>query len=176
MELFFREGERLRRENQPFRPFLLVQDPSLLSGFKGEAETHPLSGEGELRHLVFAPDWKGLTAIVKILVKNSGKSAGDPSAPYYFPSDPVHQHLLLTGQTLFKEMLFDDLVRMQVDIETAVSEGFEFPNPRREGDRIIAIGIGDNRGFELVLSGKHLSEPEMIRALIEIVQERDPDV
>lgn len=176
MEVFFREEGKLRREKQTFRPFLLLADLSLLDGYKGKVETTPLSGNRDLQNLLYASDWKELNGLVKHLSKKSGKTAGDPTAPYFFPADPVHQHLLITGQTHFKGMLFDDLVRMQIDLETAVSEGFEFPNPEREGDRIIAIGITDNKGLEKVLSMGNLSEAEMLQTLIEIVQEQDPDV
>ena len=176
IEVFTREGDSLRREKRAFRPFVLVSDLSLLFGFEGKLETTPLSGSADLRYLAFASDWKEGGELVRILSRNSKKAPGDPSAPFFFASDPVHQHLLLSGETLFKEMRFEDLIRMQMDIETSITEGFEFPNPVRKGDRIAMIAVSDSRGFERVLSGPELSEPEVIRALIEIVQGRDPDV
>ena len=36
---------------EPFRPFLLLAEPDLLKGLKGEAEVTPLDGEGAYRWL-----------------------------------------------------------------------------------------------------------------------------
>ena len=48
---------------------------------------------------------------------------------------------MLTGQTHFLGMAFEQLKRLQLDIETYTTEGFEFPNPGRPGDRITAIAL-----------------------------------
>ena len=69
-----------------------------------------------------------------------------------------------------------DVNRLQIDIETYCSPGFEFPNPEREEDRIIAIALSDSSGWETVLWGKELTEPEMLQRLNGIIQARDPDV
>ena len=55
---------------------------------------------------------------------------------------------MLTGQTHFLGMAFEQLKRLQLDIETYTTEGFEFPNPGRPGDRIIAIALSDQTGWE----------------------------
>ena len=73
-------------------------------------------------------------------------------------------------------MALTDLNRLQIDIETYCSSGFEFPNPEREEDRIIAIALSDSSGWETVLWGKDLTEAEMLERLNGIIQERDPDV
>ena len=44
---------------EPFRPFLLLADPDLLKGFKGDVEVLPLDGEGVYRWLAECPDWIG---------------------------------------------------------------------------------------------------------------------
>ncbi|MEK7825817.1 MAG: DNA polymerase domain-containing protein [Nitrospirota bacterium] len=73
-------------------------------------------------------------------------------------------------------MSFDDLVRMQIDIETYCASGFEFSNPNREEDRIIVISMSDNRGWEKVISGADLAEPDMIREMICEIDRINPDV
>jgi DNA polymerase elongation subunit (family B) len=83
---------------------------------------------------------------------------------------------MLTGTTYFLGMQFRDLRRLQLDIETYISPGFEFPSAARQGDRIIAIALTDSDGFECVLSGKQMDERTMLLELVRIVQERDPDV
>ena len=51
-------------------------------------------------------------------------------------------------------MEFAQLRRLQLHIETYISAGFEYASAAREGDRIVAIAIADNRGFEHVIRGK----------------------
>jgi DNA polymerase, archaea type len=176
MEVFFREGSMIRAETQPFRPFLFLESTSHLQGWKGTCEIRDLEGEEPYRHLVFVPTWKELGDLVKFFAKVTGSSPGSFDAPFYYLNDPVHQHLLLTGQTLFKSMSFDDLVRLQLDIETYCAEEFEFSNPLRPEDRIIVISVSDNRGWERVISGKDLDEKAMLEELVGEITSRDPDV
>ncbi|NIR13773.1 MAG: DNA polymerase II, partial [Desulfobacterales bacterium] len=110
------------------------------------------------------------------LQKQTGEPPSSLYAPYLFLSDPVHQFLLLTGKTLFKGLPFRELHRLALDIETACTPGYEFPNPRREGDRIISIALMDNHGYEEVFFGQEMGEKEMLMALGERISRLDPDV
>ena len=175
-DLYQRPEGRLLSSTQPFNPFLLLEDPRLLRNWKGDCESRPLKGEAAFRCLALFPTWKDLQDLVKHLSKSTGATPGSPGAPYFFLSDPVHQHLLLTGQTLFKELLFDQLIRLQLDIETYCTPGFEFPNAQRDSDRIIVISMTDNRGWECVLSGREMTEEEMLGEMVRQILDRDPDV
>ena len=112
----------------------------------------------------------------KTISKKAGVSVGHPDSPVFFVNDPIQQHLMVTGQTFFKGLTFEELRRMQLDIETFCPEGYEFPNPNREKDRIIVISFSDDTGWEKVISGKELSEKEMLEELVRTIQERDPDI
>ncbi len=95
----------------------------------------------------------------------------------FFLNDPVQQFLTLSGKTLFKEMTFESLRRLQLDIETCCADGFEFSNPER--DPLAAIALCDSSGWEELLAiepGNAESERAAIERLTEIIQERDPDV
>ncbi len=177
IKLFLKDGEgRLEIQEEPFRPFLLLEDPSLLEGFKGDWSKEQLSGDNPYKFLAFFKCWSDCLRARDHLQRRSGTPPSDPQAPYLFLSDPVHQHLLITGKTLFKEMSFRDLHRMAIDIETACAPGYEFSNPQREEDRILSIALMDNRGYGEVLFASEMSEPEMLRALEERIQRLDPDV
>jgi DNA polymerase elongation subunit (family B) len=65
---------------------------------------------------------------------------------------------------------------MQLDIETYCATGYEFPNAARAEDRITAIALSDSTGWEYLISGKAHDESDMLRELVRLVQERDPDV
>jgi len=176
IRVFRKEGRGLLSETQPFHPFLLLSDTSLLEGIKCSPAIKRLKGRGDYRHQVSFDSWGEMDRARKAISEKAGVSAGHPDSPVYFVSDPIQQHLLVTGQTFFKGLTFEELTRMQLDIETFCPEGYEFPNPNREEDRIIVISLSDNTGWEKVLSGRDMSEKEMLEELVRTVQERDPDI
>jgi DNA polymerase elongation subunit (family B) len=175
VRVYSRDGQT-RASDEPFRPFLLLTDPDLLKGFKGEATVTPLDGPGVYRWLAEFPSWFQCLKARDHCREASGRMSGAPEAPYQFFPDPVHQFLLRTGRTSFLGITFGELRRMAVDIEVTTASGFEFPNAARESDRIIAIAIADSTGFQTVLSGAEMSEADLLRECGRIILERDPDV
>jgi DNA polymerase elongation subunit (family B) len=161
---------------EPFRPFLLLADPDLLKGFKGDADVTPLDGEGAFRWLVECPAWSRALDARDHCLRAWAPATGGPDVPYRFFADPVHQFLLRTGKTSFLGMSFDQLHRLALDIEVTTASGFEFPNAARESDRIIAIALADSTGWSAVLSGAEMSEPELLSECSRLIRERDPDV
>ncbi len=176
MTLFFREGGRIRAQCEPFKPFLWVTGADLPAGFPGALELQPLTGAGWLKTLVTCPNWKTLDKLVAWLKKKTGYNPSDPAAPFFLINDPVQQHLMRTGHTLFKDMRFGDLRRLQLDIETYSTGEYDFSNPERVSDRIIAIALADQSGWTEVLSGARLAEPALLEQFVALVRERDPDV
>jgi DNA polymerase elongation subunit (family B) len=176
IRLYRKEGGRLLSEIQPFRPFLLLSDTSLMKGIKCSPEMNKLEGSGDYRYQLSFTSWAEMDRARKAISKKVGIATGHPDSPVYFVNDPIQQHLMVTGQTFFKGMTFEDLRRMQLDIETFCPEGYEFPNPNREEDRIIVISFSDNTGWEKIISGKDVSEKEMLKELVRTIQERDPDI
>jgi DNA polymerase I len=153
--LYIRRGTEVFQKREPFTPWMLVRQPEdAPSGGK----VTELDGDG-YRFLVTFPTWSAFVTARDHILAN-----GVDHLSY---SNPEKQFLLLTGKTLFKGLTFDDIHRMQIDIETVglSSEG--------ESDCILLIAISDNKGYEQILEG---SEPQMLRDLVSIVQERDPDV
>ncbi len=176
VRVFFKKNGHVRSSLSAFTPFLLLADTGLLTNFPGDAEIEALQGEGFFRYLA---RFRGLADLQKArhyLQRISGKNPTAPDAPYFYLSDPIQQHLLLSGQTHFLEMHFHDLLRLQMDIEVYCSPGYEFPNPAREEDRIIVIALSDSTGWETVLSGREMTEADMLREMVRLIRERDPDV
>jgi len=161
---------------EAFRPFLLVADPELFKGFKGDVELTPLDGDGAYRWIAECPSWTQALKARDHCQRVSGHGAGAPAAPYRFFVDRTHQFLLRTGKTSFRGMTFDDLHRMALDIEVTTGPGFEFPNAARESDRIIAIALADSTGFITVLSGAEMPEADLLAECSRLIRERDPDV
>ena len=161
---------------EPFRPLMLLEGDAPLKGWHGEAIVEKLAGSGAFNHLVLFPNLKQLDDAKAYLQKSTGKTPSAGDAPYWYFSDPLQQFFLLSGKTHFRGMTFRELKRLQLDIETYCQEGFNFPNPARESDRITAIALSDTAGWERLISGKEFGEAEMLRELVKEIQQRDPDV
>jgi len=176
VRVYARQGDRVVVTDEPFRPFLLLADPDLLKGFKGDADLTPLDGEGVFRWLAECSAWPEALKAREHCQRLSEKGPGAPDAPYRFLNDAVHQFLLRSRKRSFLGMSLGDLRRMAVDIEVTTAPGFEFPNARRESDRIIAIAMANSSGWSTVLSGATMSEAELLAECSRLIRERDPDV
>ena len=176
MRLYRREGDTILTETVPFTPFLLASDGALLAGLAGLVERATLAGDGVFRHLARFRSWSDALAARDACRDRSGAVPGAPQAPYRFIPDPTQQFLLATGRTSFGGLAFPDLHRLALDIEVVTTEGFEFPSAARPGDRIVAVGLADTRGFRHVIRGDRLDERALLEELVRIVAERDPDV
>jgi DNA polymerase, archaea type len=176
VEIFKRRDGAIVRERRPLKLFVLVDDRALMEGFRGAYEVIDLAGDFRFRHAVMFDSLEVLEAARRHLRGTSGMGGGAPDAPWFALADPIEQYLMLSGTTFFMGLQFGDLRRMQLDIETYISAGFEFPTAAREGDRIVAIALSDTDGFERVLRGDAMDERAMLAELVRVVRERDPDV
>ena len=158
----------------PYYPFLFLTDLRLLNWFpRTQFRCKTLQGNNPYRHLVVFSTWQAYQDALRHLERVTGRPTRHSSHVYQIAS-PVQQYLMQTGRTLFKSMDFDALSRLQLDIE--VFTAGSFPHAQRPEDRIILIALSDNRGWHQILDGRTLSEPEMLAALVQVLQERDPDV
>ena len=173
VRVFLREDGKLKSVAQPFQPFLWLADAALLNTWTGKADIEPLKGSGDLRCLATFRSWSDFQSARKHLMDETRATPASPDAAFYWLNDPITQHLMRTGQTSFKGLKLEDLRRLQLDIETYTGEGYEFSSAERAEDRIILIALADNTGWETTLVG---NEKEMLRQLVEVFRERDPDV
>lgn len=176
VKIFRREGDNVVTDAVRFQPLMLLEGDQPLKGWKGDAAIEKLAGSGAFNHLALFPNLKQLEDAKTYLQKSTGKTPSAGDAPYWYFSDPLQQFFLLSGKTHFLGMAFRELRRLQLDIETYCQEGFNFPNPARESDRITAIALSDTTGWERLISGKDFNEAEMLREMVKEIQRRDPDV
>jgi DNA polymerase elongation subunit (family B) len=176
MRLFIRLEDRIETREEPFRPFILMEDGELLRGFKEPCRVEKLSSTNALRFLALFENWAHCLKARDHVRRVSETPPSSLEAPYLFLSDPVHQHLLLTGKTFFKSLAYQKLYRLALDIETACAPGYEFSNPEREEDRILSIALMDNQGNKEVLFGSEMDEKAMLLALGERMHRLNPDV
>lgn len=173
---------QIRTSDAAFFPFFHLADRSLLEGFRKRHWVRELSGVGHFRYLCAFEDWSSLWDAVHQTIRKSAHGAFPQPESYqqvdalHVIPDPVSQFLLQSGRTHFKEMEFNQLRRMQIDIETYSGGPEGFSNAHRPADKVILIAMSDNGGWEQVIDGRRKSEKAMLEELVRIVRERDPDV
>ncbi|MBL7114567.1 MAG: DNA polymerase II [Kiritimatiellae bacterium] len=175
MLLFVRRAGGVACRTESFRPFIFAS-AAAMQDCPVACDESALEGGGVLNRLLLFNTWTEMLKARKWLSRQTRRSPSAPDAPYLCLGDPVQQYLMSSGKTLFGGMRFDDLHRMQVDIECLTTEGYDFCNAEREDDCIVAIALSDETGWTEVLSGKDFDEATLLSRFVEIVQERDPDV
>src|SRR5213080_2747772 len=152
---------------EPFHPFVWADSDVVDLGI----ETEKLQSDLKYGWLITVDSWKELIAL-----RNGLKNAG---RDFFAFTDPVQHYLTATGRTLFKELPFEQLKRMQVEVlpfEGAVAGDGDPGN----NDHIMSIALSDNRGWEelIVVDPNNVEESETgaLKKLTNLIKERDPDV
>ena len=151
---------------EPFHPFVWADGDVADLGLENAQR---LAGDSKYDWLITVDSWKEL-----ISLRNGLKKAG---RNFFALGDPVQHYLTATGRTLFKQLPFEELTRMQLEVlsptgETDLAEASQ--------NHIASIALSDNSGWEeliLVDAAKpEESEYAALRRLTAIIKERDPDV
>ncbi|MBQ6473487.1 MAG: hypothetical protein IJJ33_15985, partial [Victivallales bacterium] len=140
------------REEAVFHPWLLTSSPQLAEALTAPHETIPLTGEGHYRARVVFEDYNGYSAALKELKSLTGVTPSSYHSPYRVFSDFTQQFLSLNSARLFGGMTFNELRRLQLDIETHTGEGRHFPDATQPEDVITLIGLRDSTGWETCLT------------------------
>jgi DNA polymerase I len=167
-------GELVREESR-FRPWLLLACIDDLPHLGDQLTCRELEGPGALRYLVSANNGKTLAgAVLEAAERRLGRRVGHLRAlgkSEVLVLPPEEQYLVSSGRTYFRNLRFDQLRRMQFDLETT---GLE---PARE--RIFMIAVRAPSGDTEILEaqgGGDAAEAELIGQLVARVQAFDPDV
>ena len=152
---------------EPFHPFIWCTSDVVDLGI----ETEKLKGDLKYGWLVTVDSWKELIAM-----RNGLKKA---NRDFFAFTDPVQHYLTATGRTLFKQLPFEQLKRMQIEVlsfeEPVAGVGDAGPS-----DHIMSVALSDNTGWEEVIIVDPRSvedwEHAAIKQLTTLIKERDPDV
>jgi DNA polymerase I len=138
-----------------FHPFVWADSDVVDLGIEAEK----LKGDLKFGWLITVDSWKELIAL-----RNGLKNAG---RDFFALTDPVQHYLTATGRTLFKDLPFEELKRMQLEVLA-------------NDEHIMSIALSDNTRWEelIVIDPKNADESERsaIKQLTELIKERDPDV
>ena len=154
-------------EVEPFHPFVWADSDVVDLGIEAEK----LAGDLKYGWRIVVDSWKELIAL-----RNGLKNAG---RDFFALSDPVQHYLTATGRTLFKDLPFEELKRLQLEVlsfEEPVA-GVADAGPT---DHIMSIALSDNTGWEelLIVDPQNVDESEhaALKRLTSLIKERDPDV
>jgi len=140
---------------EPFHPFVWADSDVVDLGIEAEK----LKGELKFGWLITVDSWKELIAL-----RNGLKNAG---RDFFAFTDPVQHYLTATGRTLFKDLPFEELKRMQLEVLA-------------NDNHIMSIALSDNTGWEelIIVDSRNTEESERnaIKQLTSVIKERDPDV
>lgn len=189
IRLYSRAGEgggpaatnRVTSTDAEFYPFFFLSSPSLIDGFSKKYWLKELTGSNYFRFLAAFTRWNDLWEAVRFVLQTYNRTALKRAnhyseiEPLLLKPDPLTQFLLQSGVTLFKEMTFSDLRRVQIRIAAHAKAG-KRSDPRKTEDRILSAALTDSTGWEQTFDGRKLSEPEILRGLAAAIVERDPDI
>ena len=174
----------LVREAERFRPWILLDrlddlghlGPEL--GPEGSASRiwyRELDGPGALRFLVSSSRMGALDAALR---SGASRRLGRPvthlreldkASLLVLPAE--EQYLVATGRTYFRDLPFDDLRRLQFDLETTGLDA--------DRHRIFMVAVREPSGRTLVLEAREPGdggEAQLINRLAEQIRSADPDV
>jgi DNA polymerase, archaea type len=148
---------------EPFHPFIWADSDVVDLGI----ETEKLRGNLKYGWLITVDSWKELIAL-----RNGLKKAG---RDFFAFSDPIQHYLTATGRTLFKELSFEQLKRIQLEVLATGGDSDASNN-----EHVLSIALSDNHGWEELIAidanNREESERNALRRLTALIKERDPDV
>lgn len=161
MRIYRREENRTTSEDVPFRPWLLAEQPNAWLPARGAPQISELRGEHPLRYLVEFPDWWSF--------QDATRDAQNAGERFFRLRSPVEQFLVQSGRTLFKGMVFEELRRLQIDIETT---GFNAHDP---DSQVIVIALRCGAEIE-ELHVLQTTEADLLATVNARLHDIDPDV
>jgi DNA polymerase elongation subunit (family B) len=166
VKVYRREKEgRTVCDIEDFHPFVWADENVADLGL---TNAEKLAGELKYDWVVTTDSWKELIALRNGL-KKTGRN-------FFSLSDPVQHYLTCTGRTLFKQLPFEELKRMQIEVLSSRGGHLDAAT----NDHITSIAVSDNSGWEELLEVNpdaiDESEHAAIKRLTNLIKERDPDV
>ncbi len=183
-----REGDRILRFTESFHPWFLTTSLDDLDYMRSKiAPTHSSESsratiryqefrgpKNTYRYLISANQERILEqAVLTGATRRLGHRVSgfnDPSMrDRYYRVGSVEQYLMRTGKVYFRGLTYEQLHRLQFDLETTALD------PNR--GRIFMVSVHDNHGLATVLEAPTAEdEDHLIKELCALVRQHDPDI
>jgi len=179
--------DRVVMETDRFLPWFLATSPDVLAPLGARlqpaqpgmpypegalAAYRELAGPNPYRYTVYT---RSMAEVTRLLTEGYNQRHGARISSLREMRGEAHvrplveQYLTSSGRTYFKGMAYDDVHRLQFDLETTDLD------PQR--GEIFMISLRDNRGLELVLdTDTFADEADLLRGFVTLLRDRDPDV
>lgn len=178
MRLYIREGEQVTFIDRKFYPFFFVSDYSLLDSFEGKVWKKRLQGDAFYNCICVFENWSDMLRALKIIAQklNQTKSSFYDLKEVYTRFEPVTQFLLQSGETLFKNLTYEDVKILAIKILVVNGGQSEFHSKFKE--QVYAIALTDNTGWNEIIYQKPnaIFEKDVLLKFVEIIKEKDPDI
>lgn len=162
MRVYRRVEGRVVEERAPFRPWLLMTQAPAWPEITSDVRATRLAGDAAYCWFVECRNWS-VFQDVRGRLRDGGED------PLLFTS-PIQQYLLSSGRTLFKGMVYEDLLRMQLDIEATSLDPFA-PHAR-----IFLVSIRTSAGEERLFGAAGEDEATILADVTAFIRAVDPDV
>jgi DNA polymerase I len=162
VRVYRRVDGQVAEERASFRPWLLMTDEPAWADLASDIRTTRLDGNADYCWFVECRNWN-----VYQDVRNRLRDAS--ADPLVFNS-PIQQYLISSGRTLFKVMVYDDLLRLQLDIEATSLDAFA-PNAR-----VFLISARTSTGEERLFGAAEEDETTILEDLTTFIRDVDPDI
>lgn len=160
VEIFLADGWKKRwSERHVSKPWAVVRNPGVLA-HQADIEITPLRGPHPFATLVSFDTWNGW--------RQAGMSEARRNGSAICPGTFASQYQFRTGTTMFNGMSYNQIRRLQLDIETTSLD------PAADDAGVIMIALKQG-AFEQVLI-RTGTEAQLLDQLNTVVQKLDPDV
>ena len=182
MRIYARKGKSTVSRDSEFYPFFFISDTAFLKGLSSKHWIGELTGKGFYKYICAFSRWSDMWKAVHHVIDRFNVERGTEIGHYselevlHVRSDPVSQFLMQTGKSLFKQMEFEDLYRLQIDVLPHSGSKRNLGSAHRAEDRADAIALSDNRDWKYVIDGTSGNERQMLLDFVQIVVEKDPDI
>ena len=180
VRIYKRIGGIIEYRDAEFFPFFLLSQPNLLDQFPKTHWLKELSGTNFFHSIAVFHRWSEMWEAVHHILKRYNAASQVHADSYtdipalLLRNDPVRQYLQQSGCTLFKGMAFEDIRRMQIDVQF----GKPLPGERKKrltrSLRILTVTTND--GQEFSLDASHEDEESILKAFVDLVVRIDPDI
>ncbi len=152
----------VQEDRVTFRPWLLMEEQPAFADLAKDLRVTRLGGNADYRWFVECRGWS-----VYQEVRSRLRDAGVDALLF---ASPIQQYLISSGRTMLKGMTFDQLLRLQLDIEGTSLD------PHDPHARVLLVSSCTSEGEERLFGAAGEDERTILQDITDFIRAVDPDV